>query len=78
MFGKQIVMNFFMNNSIDVIFHLPGIHTLPLNKSLIISNINSFVGRHENNITIMADGYARTSGKIGVIIVTPGPVFLSF
>lgn len=73
MFGKQIVMNFFMNNSIDVIFHLPGIHTLPLNKSLIISNINSFVGRHENNITIMADGYARTSGKIGVIIVTPGP-----
>ncbi|MEI6155025.1 MAG: thiamine pyrophosphate-binding protein, partial [Deltaproteobacteria bacterium] len=73
MLGKQSLIEFFGYFNIDTIFHLPGIHTLPFNETLLKSNINSFVGRHENNITIMADGYARTSGKIGVIVVTPGP-----
>ncbi|MCX5817369.1 MAG: thiamine pyrophosphate-binding protein [Proteobacteria bacterium] len=73
MLGKQSLIEFFRYINIDTIFHLPGIHTLPFNETLLKSNINSFIGRHENNITIMADGYARTSGKIGVIVVTPGP-----
>jgi len=73
MLGKQSLIEFFGYFNIDTIFHLPGIHTLPFNETLLKSNINSFVGRHENNVTIMADGYARTSGKIGVIVVTPGP-----
>lgn len=73
MLGKQSLIEFFRYIHIDTIFHLPGIHTLPFNETLLKSNINSFIGRHENNITIMADGYARTSGKIGVIVVTPGP-----
>jgi acetolactate synthase-1/2/3 large subunit len=73
MLVKQSLIEFFRDNNIDTIFHLPGIHTLPLNESLVKSNINSFMGRHENNITAMADGYARSSGKVGVIIVTPGP-----
>jgi acetolactate synthase-1/2/3 large subunit len=73
MLVKQLLIEFFKSKNIDVIFHLPGIHTLPLNESLLKSNIKIFTGRHENSITIMADGYARTSGKIGVIIVTPGP-----
>jgi acetolactate synthase-1/2/3 large subunit len=73
MLGKQSLIEFFRYINIDTIFHLPGIHTLPFNESLLKSNINSFIGRHENNITIMADGYAQTSGKIGVIVVTPGP-----
>ncbi|MCX5810147.1 MAG: thiamine pyrophosphate-binding protein [Proteobacteria bacterium] len=73
MLGKQSLIEFFRYINIDTIFHLPGIHTLPFNETFLKSNINSFIGRHENNITIMADGYARTSGKIGVIVVTPGP-----
>ena len=73
MLGKQAIIEFLKANNIANIFHLPGIHALPLYESLIHQNINVFIGRHEANITFMADGYARSSGKIGVIIVTPGP-----
>ncbi|MCX5807694.1 MAG: thiamine pyrophosphate-binding protein [Proteobacteria bacterium] len=73
MLGKQAVIEFLKKNNIDNIFHLPGIHTLPLNEELTKHNINVFIGRHEANIVFMADGYARTSGNVGVIIVTPGP-----
>jgi thiamine pyrophosphate-dependent acetolactate synthase large subunit-like protein len=73
MLVKQAVIEFIKKNNIDNIFHLPGIHTLPLNESLTKHNINVFVGRHEANIVFMADGYARATGKTGVVIVTPGP-----
>jgi thiamine pyrophosphate-dependent acetolactate synthase large subunit-like protein len=73
MLGKQVVIEFLKKNNINNIFHLPGIHTLPLNEELTKHNINVFVGRYEANIIFMADGYARTSGSVGVIIVTPGP-----
>jgi thiamine pyrophosphate-dependent acetolactate synthase large subunit-like protein len=71
--GKQAIIEFFKTNNIEDIFHLPGIHALPLYESLIYENINVFIGRHEANILFMADGYARSSGKIGVIVATPGP-----
>jgi thiamine pyrophosphate-dependent acetolactate synthase large subunit-like protein len=73
MLVKHAVIEFIKKNNIDKIFHLPGIHTLPLNESLTKHNINVFVGRHEAGIVFMAIGYARTSGNIGVVIVTPGP-----
>jgi thiamine pyrophosphate-dependent acetolactate synthase large subunit-like protein len=73
MLGKQSVTEFLKKNNIGNIFHLPGIHTLPLNESLTKQNINVFVGRHEAGIVFMADGYARATGKTGVVIVTPGP-----
>jgi len=73
MLGKQQVIEFFKKNNIDNIFHLPGIHTLPLNEDLTKHNINVFIGRHEANVVFMAIGYAKTSGNIGVVLVTPGP-----
>jgi len=73
MLGKQAVIEFIKKNNIDNIFHLPGIHTLPLNGSLTKHNINVFVGRHEAGIVFMADGYARSTGKTGLVLVTPGP-----
>lgn len=74
MLGKQAIIEFFQNNKIRNIFHLPGIHTLPLNESLEKQHdIKTFIGRHESGVISMADGYARASGNIGVVIVTPGP-----
>jgi thiamine pyrophosphate-dependent acetolactate synthase large subunit-like protein len=73
MLGKQVVIEFIKKNNIGNIFHLPGIHTLPLNEDLTKHNINVFIGRHEANVVFMADGYARATGKTGVVIVTPGP-----
>jgi acetolactate synthase-1/2/3 large subunit len=74
MLGKQAVTEFFFNNNIHYIFQLPGLHTLPLNGLLSQrKNIKIITGRHESNLIFMADGYARTSGKPGVLIVTAGP-----
>lgn len=73
MFGKQVLIDFFHRKGIDLLFHLPGIHTLSLNQALGASDIRAFMGRHESNLVYMAAGYARTSGKPGVVVVTPGP-----
>jgi len=71
--GKTAIIDFLVTNNIRDIFYLPGIHTLSLTESLICENINVFVPRHEANMAFMADGFARASGRIGVLIVTPGP-----
>jgi acetolactate synthase-1/2/3 large subunit len=74
MLGKQAITEFFLKNNIHYIFQLPGLHTLPLNGLLSQQkNISIITGRHESNLLFMADGYARTSGKPGVLIVTAGP-----
>jgi acetolactate synthase-1/2/3 large subunit len=71
--GKITIIDFLSRNNIRDIFYLPGIHTLPLSESLIGRKINIFVPRHESSMAFMADGFARASGNIGVLIVTPGP-----
>jgi thiamine pyrophosphate-dependent acetolactate synthase large subunit-like protein len=74
MLGKQAITEFFLKNNIHYIFQLPGLHTLPLNGLLSQQiNISIITGRHESSLVFMADGYARTSGKPGVLIVTAGP-----
>lgn len=73
MLGKQYVTKFFVDNNLDVIFHVPGIHTLPLNAAAWNQNIGLLVPRHESSCAFMADGYARATGRAGVVLVTPGP-----
>jgi acetolactate synthase-1/2/3 large subunit len=72
-FGKSAIIDFFLRHNISNIFYLPGIHTLSLSDILKVKNINVFVPRHEASMAFMADGFARASGNIGVLIVTPGP-----
>jgi thiamine pyrophosphate-dependent acetolactate synthase large subunit-like protein len=67
------IIDFLSRNNIHDIFYLPGIHTLSLSEGLKTHNINVFVPRHESSMAFMADGFARASGKTGVLIVTPGP-----
>ncbi len=73
MLGKEAIAQFLERNSIQYIFHLPGIHTLPVNETLGKSNLCVLMGRHESNIGFTADGYARATGRPGVLLVTPGP-----
>lgn len=73
MTGKQAIIEFFVKNNIHDLFYLPGIHTLSLSQAFSGENINVYVTRHESNMVFMADGFSRVSGKIGVLIVTPGP-----
>lgn len=73
MHGKSAIIDFFLRHNISHIFYLPGIHTLSLSDSLKDTNINVIVPRHEADMAFMADGFARSSGNLGVLVVTPGP-----
>jgi acetolactate synthase I/II/III large subunit len=58
---------------VDVVFGIPGVHTLELYRGLAGSGIRHVTARHEQGAAFMADGYARVSGKPGVALVITGP-----
>ena len=73
MLANQAIVRFLEERGVRRIFHLPGVHTLPLNSALENSKIAVLMARHEANAAFMADGFARASGETGVVLVTPGP-----
>ena len=60
------------------VFGIPGDQIMPLYKALSNSNINHFLTRHEQAAAHAADGYFRSSQKIGVCIATASPGALNF
>ncbi|TWF52216.1 5-guanidino-2-oxopentanoate decarboxylase [Neorhizobium alkalisoli] len=60
-------------NGVEVVFGIPGVHTVELYRGLAGSNIRHITPRHEQGAGFMADGYARVSGKPGVCLVITGP-----
>jgi acetolactate synthase-1/2/3 large subunit len=58
---------------VDVVFGIPGVHTIELYRGLSGGGIRHVTPRHEQGAAFMADGYARVSGKPGVAFVITGP-----
>lgn len=58
---------------VEVVFGIPGVHTVELYRGLAGSKIRHITPRHEQGAGFMADGYARVSGKPGVALVITGP-----
>lgn len=58
---------------VELVFGLPGVHNLPIWKALSESGIRLVGVRHEQTAAYAADGYARSTGKLGVALVTTGP-----
>lgn len=58
---------------VEVVFGIPGVHTVELYRGLATSNIRHVTPRHEGSAGFMADGYARVSGKPGVCFLITGP-----
>lgn len=58
---------------VDVVFGIPGVHTVELYRGLAGSPIRHVTARHEQGAAFMADGYARVTGKPGVAFVITGP-----
>lgn len=58
---------------VDVIFGIPGVHTIELYRALAGAGIRHVTPRHEAGAGFMADGYARVSGRFGVALVITGP-----
>jgi acetolactate synthase I/II/III large subunit len=58
---------------VEVVFGIPGVHTVELYRGLAGSSVRHVTARHEQGCAFMADGYARASGKPGVALVITGP-----
>ena len=66
------------DEEITTVFGIPGEQIMPLYKALSTSSINHVLTRHEQAAAHAADGYTRSSGKIGVCIATAAPGALNF
>jgi acetolactate synthase-1/2/3 large subunit len=71
--GAQIFFECLKVEGVDVIFGLPGGVLLDLYDEMPKHNIRHILVRHEQGATHMADGYARSTGRVGVCLVTSGP-----
>ncbi|MBQ3539629.1 MAG: biosynthetic-type acetolactate synthase large subunit [Bacteroidaceae bacterium] len=73
--GAEALMRALMNEGVDTIFGYPGGSIMPVFDAMYDhrSDFNQVVVRHEQGAAHAAQGYARTSGKVGVCIVTSGP-----
>ncbi len=71
--AAEVMIDIIHQQGIDYIFGLPGGAAIPMYDALVYSPIELVLTRHEQGATHMADGYARTSGKPGVVLVTSGP-----
>ncbi|HEY1383249.1 MAG TPA: thiamine pyrophosphate-binding protein, partial [Dongiaceae bacterium] len=72
--GADIVVKALVDQGVDVIFGYPGGAVLPLYDALFKQNqIRHILVRHEQAAVHAAEGYARSTGKVGVVLVTSGP-----
>ncbi len=58
---------------VEIVFGIPGVHTIELYRGLPGSGVRHVTPRHEQGAGFMADGYARVTGKPGVAFVITGP-----
>nr|WP_298687273.1 5-guanidino-2-oxopentanoate decarboxylase [uncultured Dongia sp.] len=58
---------------VELVFGIPGVHTVELYRGLPSTGIRHVTPRHEQGAGFMADGYARVSGKPGVCFIVTGP-----
>ncbi len=71
--GAEALVRCLENEGVEYIFGLSGGAALPIYDALVNSSIKLILVRHEQGATHMADGYARATGKPGVVLVTSGP-----
>src|SRR5579859_1500036 len=72
--GAEIVLKALVDQGVEVIFGYPGGAVLPLYDALYQQNsIRHILVRHEQAAVHAAEGYARSTGKVGVVLVTSGP-----
>jgi acetolactate synthase-1/2/3 large subunit len=74
MTGAQAAIAQIAAEGVQVVFGIPGVHTLPLCDAILEYPRLRFVhGRHEQGVAFMANGYARVSGEVAVSLVITGP-----
>ena len=72
--GSEIIIKTLADLNVEVIFGYPGGAVLPIYDAIFKQNrIRHVLVRHEQAAVHMAEGYARSTGKVGVVLVTSGP-----
>lgn len=73
MSGAQIIFECLKEEQVEVLFGYPGGAALHIYDALYKTDMRHILARHEQGAIHMAEGYARTTGKPGVVIATSGP-----
>ena len=74
MTGAEMVVKALKDQGVEVVFGYPGGAVLPIYDAIFQQNdIQHILVRHEQGAVHMAEGYARSTGKVGVALVTSGP-----
>ena len=71
--GAEMLINALKRQEVEVLFGYPGGAVLPIYDSLYHAGMKHVLSRHEQGAIHAAEGYARISGKPGVVIATSGP-----
>ena len=71
--GAEKLIQCLEREGVEYVFGLSGGAAMPLFDALVDSKIRLILTRHEQGATHMADGYARATGRPGVVLVTSGP-----
>ena len=71
--GAEIVLRCLRAEGVDLVFGYPGGAIMPLYDALDGSGVRHILARHEQGAVFAAEGYARSTGKVGVAIATSGP-----
>ncbi|MCM3240808.1 acetolactate synthase large subunit [Heyndrickxia oleronia] len=71
--GADLLIQLIINEGVDVLFGYPGGAVLTIYDALYGKSIKHILSRHEQGSIHAAEGYARVTGKPGVVIATSGP-----
>ncbi|MBF0095055.1 MAG: acetolactate synthase 3 large subunit, partial [Alphaproteobacteria bacterium] len=72
--GSQLLLKALGDQGVDVVFGYPGGVVLPLYDEIFKQNsLRHILVRHEQGAVHAAEGYARSTGRVGVVLVTSGP-----
>ncbi len=72
--GAELFVKALLAEKVDTLFAYPGGQAIDLFNALYgVEGINVILPRHEQGLVHAADGYARSTGKVGVCLVTSGP-----
>lgn len=71
--GAQMLVSALEHAGVEYVFGYPGGTVIPLYDAVYDAKFKHVLTRHEQGAAHAADGYARASGKVGVVIATSGP-----
>ena len=77
MTGGQALVAALVAHDVTTVFGIPGTHNLEIYRHLARSGVRHVSTRHEQGAGYAADGYARSTGRPGVAVVTSGPALLN-